>query len=365
MKTSTTTICWLMIAAIGTTNQAGSIPFSQLVSSPDVTLDMGGQLAGGSSLITHLAGGATGVSEFAALPRIVNLDAYHLLTSGDALFSVDSNVSVGGITIGPADVIRHNGGSYSVEFSTTSHGVPPGVNLDALTADAQGNLVMSFDTAIELGGIDARRSDLVLYDGATFTRVFHGTAEGVPTGLGLDAVHRLLPGEVLLLSFDGSGEIDGQRFDDDDVMRFDPQSGDWQLAWAGDEQLTPWLGANLDALFAGVAGAGWVSESLRLNKMQGESISLSWDPSCSPDDSDYAVYEGELGDFATHVPIDQEFCTTNGLTQTTFTPQPDSRYYLVVPQTAVGEGSYGATSGGTPRSVGFINCAPQLMDICE
>ena len=34
-------------------------------------------------------------------------------------------------------------------------------------------------------------------------------------------------------------------------------------------------------------------------KAEGGQITLSWAPSCLPDDVDYEIYEGSLGDFTT------------------------------------------------------------------
>ena len=50
---------------------------------------------------------------------------------------------------------------------------------------------------------------------------------------------------------------------------------------------------------------------LTLNQMPGGDIHLSWGSSCGPQETDYAVYEGILGDFTTHTPV---LCSTGGLT---------------------------------------------------
>ena len=76
-------------------------------------------------------------------------------------------------------------------------------------------------------------------------------------------------------------------------------------------------------------------------------LELSWGRSCRPSDSDYAVYEGLLGNFTSHAP---RLCSTGGATSVTLTPASDSRYYLVVPLSPDGaEGSYGTASDGNQR----------------
>jgi probable HAF family extracellular repeat protein len=91
-------------------------------------------------------------------------------------------------------------------------------------------------------------------------------------------------------------------------------------------------------------------------------LELSWGHSCRSGDSDYAVYEGLLGNFTSHAP---RLCSTGGATSVTLTPASDNRYYLVVPQSPDGaEGSYGTASGGDQRSPSVNSCHPQVFTAC-
>lgn len=73
---------------------------------------------------------------------------------------------------------------------------------------------------------------------------------------------------------------------------------------------------------------------------------LTWDDSCLAADDDYAVYEGVLGDFTSHAPVQ---CSTGGATSATITPAAGGTFYLVVPHNGVYEGSYGVDSAGAER----------------
>jgi hypothetical protein len=79
-------------------------------------------------------------------------------------------------------------------------------------------------------------------------------------------------------------------------------------------------------------------------------LQLSWGSSCGAAAADYAVYEGQMGAWSSHVPL---ACTTNGATSATLSPGEGGRYYLVVALTGGVEGSYGMDSTGEdrPRSV--------------
>jgi hypothetical protein len=93
----------------------------------------------------------------------------------------------------------------------------------------------------------------------------------------------------------------------------------------------------------------------------GSQVALSWDASCSFGGDDYAVYEGSLGDFASHAPVT---CSTGGERTLTFMPGSGSRYHLVVPRNAEVEGSYGTHSSGAERPVGSPACAPWEIGGC-
>ena len=93
-------------------------------------------------------------------------------------------------------------------------------------------------------------------------------------------------------------------------------------------------------------------------------IRLAWAASCVASDSDYAVYEGLLGDFASHVPVTDSSCTTDGMLSLTIVPSAGDRYYLVVPRGDMREGSYGVDSDGGPRPPSQAACLQQLVEIC-
>jgi len=101
---------------------------------------------------------------------------------------------------------------------------------------------------------------------------------------------------------------------------------------------------------------------LQIAKAAGGNLTLSWGASCSPDDTDYEVYEGALGTFATSVP---RACSTAGATSTTFAPASGNRFYLVVPRDAWSEGSYGRKGDGTERPQPPAACRPQGTGACS
>jgi len=98
------------------------------------------------------------------------------------------------------------------------------------------------------------------------------------------------------------------------------------------------------------------------------SISLSWGPSCSGSDNDYAVLEGDLvtlnasGTY-THVPVGG-LCSSAGVTSATFDAAGGGRYYLIVPTDGSTEGSYGVDSSSTERPASTAPCLTQSLGNC-
>ena len=82
---------------------------------------------------------------------------------------------------------------------------------------------------------------------------------------------------------------------------------------------------------------------------------VDWGPSCMGTDTDFAVYEGPLGDFTAHVPVS---CSTGGLTSATISPSAGSTYYLIVPNDHYYEGRYGSSSSGVAIPAGPTRCYP-------
>jgi hypothetical protein len=106
---------------------------------------------------------------------------------------------------------------------------------------------------------------------------------------------------------------------------------------------------------------GWPGPPLRVLPAGPDELLLEWEPSCVPEDLDYEIYEGALGDYTSHV---ARTCSTGGMTSWTFLPEPGSRYFLVVPGNFEMEGSYGRDSLDEERPQGSAVCLTQWVGSC-
>lgn len=161
-------------------------------------------------------------------PPPAEIRAFHRISTGEFLFVLDTSVSVGSATFRAGEVLHAQAGSVSSEFEPVSAGLPRGVEVDAVTRH-NGNLVLSFDTDINWGGIFFADEDPIEFYGTTPSTALDGSSVGIASSADTDAAHRT--GNGWALSFDSPGELGGIRFHDQDVLAIDPGTGSWSLAY--------------------------------------------------------------------------------------------------------------------------------------
>jgi hypothetical protein len=211
-----------LLAVLSLTGLAWNEARSQTLEySPDITVDLSGVTVADEDVVTDNLMGIVVPMNLGTLPEAADVDAYQRLGNGDQLFSLDvASELPGSLSVTPADVVRFDGSSYTLEFDASAVGVPDGVDVDAVAVDGSGNLVLSFDVTVDLGGgLVVADEDLVSFDGVSFALLFDGSAEGVAEYLDLDGISIGSLGS-LLMSFDTTGEVGGWWFDDDTVMRY-------------------------------------------------------------------------------------------------------------------------------------------------
>lgn len=221
-----------------------------VVVSPDITLQLAGLLAADEDAASDDLASNVVLQDIGEIPANADLAVYHLLDNDDRLLAFDITVELpGGLIAQPRDVVRYDGVNYSIVFDGSAEGIPAGVRLDALGADADGDLLMSFDTTLALSGTTVADEDVVEFDGANFTLLFDGSAAGVPAGADLDALHFDVASGHLFLSFDVGGVVGGTNFNDEDLLEHDPVGDAWSLAYDGSAEHPAWVAGDLDAAF--------------------------------------------------------------------------------------------------------------------
>jgi len=217
-----------LVAASGVA--VAATPIDVASSSPDVTIDVGGTVYADEDVAVDDLGGMSMAEDLGGLVPDSAVDAFHREYGGDRLFSLETTLSLpGSVVAGPEDVVRWDGSAYTLELDGTAEGVPSGVGIDAVSRDRDGELLVSFDVSVSLDGTTFADEDIASFSGGLFTMLMDGSAEGVDVALDLDGLHRYPWSRALAVSFDGSGSVGGVAFDDEDVVEL-ATDGSWSLA---------------------------------------------------------------------------------------------------------------------------------------
>jgi hypothetical protein len=220
-------------------------PVTSVDASPDITVNLSGATYDDKAVAIDDYLTTTSAS-LGSLPHASDLDGYHLLGNGDQLLSFDVTVDLpGGVTADPEDVVLYDGGSYSVFFDGSLAGVPSGADVDSITSEIP-DLVISFDTTVELGANIYDDEDLVRYTGGVFSLLFDGSAHGLAPSVDLDGAHVLPTNGHLVLSFDTSGTVGGLNFDDEDALEYDGNA--WEILYDGSAEHAGWVAGDINAL---------------------------------------------------------------------------------------------------------------------
>jgi hypothetical protein len=251
--------CLALLCAVAPAHAGG--PISSLSASPDVTTDLAGSVFRARDVVDDDLAGTLTPADLGALPAGSNVVGYHVESNGDRLLAFDDTVSLpGNVVAETRDVVRYDGTTFALVLDGSLEGLPVGVGIDAITRAASGQLVLSFDTTVNLGPITAADEDLVHWSTGGHSLAFDGSSPPlpVPAQLDLDAAHGLDDGR-LLLSFDTTGTFAGFPFHDEDLLEFDPATGDWSLAFDASEAVASWPPhTDLDAV--ALPEPGWLPQ---------------------------------------------------------------------------------------------------------
>lgn len=345
-------VVWLVLVGGGRSALAAPISYYLAVDVPTI---LSGQDVVPSQIAT-LSGGAYAIE--AALDPSISIGALHRRPDGTWLLSPEAPITIGLDTWEPRDVVSFDGVVYTTLLSGAALGIPADARIDALMEDPVVGVVVSFDVPVMLAGIDRAPSDLVALPG--FALYWDSAAWGIPDGVNVAGAD-LEPSGALVVTFDAPFDGGGTDYLPGQLVSV---AGATLASFALDPG---WPAGTVMRDFSFLPAAGTVPDGslvpgtpLMATKAPGR-VELAWAASCNPADADYAVYEGTLGDFASHQPAQ---CSTSGATTAALPASVGSSYYLVVPRNAQAEGSYGVATAGAERPPSPAACLPQQVATC-
>lgn len=259
----------LLLASLVAPLSAASQPV--VSASPDVTIALGpGEVVTRDEAVAaDNQLGIVALQGLGAIPDSADVTGFADAGAGKVYFSLDTTVELPGRVVArPADVISWNGADHGLAFESASHGIPSGVQVDAIGVTATGGLLLSFDTDVALpGGLAVADEDLVRFDGGVFALALDGSAVGIDRALDVDGAQDV--GGGYLVSFDTAGSVGGVTFQDEDILRV--VGGTWTMAFDASAADADWGPADLDALQVPEPGglAGFAAGLLVLARIGG------------------------------------------------------------------------------------------------
>lgn len=149
-----------------------------------------------------------------ALPAGTAVDATHRRDAGDWLISVSEPAPLGGVFYDPRDIVRYDGSTFTLLFNGAAAGIPAVANVDAvfLQGGDAGDLILSFDVPVTIGGAAYEPADLVRYHAGAFSLYFDASAATPPIPPSANLVEADERGGKLLLSFDVPTKLGSTTF---------------------------------------------------------------------------------------------------------------------------------------------------------
>lgn len=182
-----------------------------------------------------------------------DVDAFHRFDDGSMLIStVASGRTLGGLTFNDGDLVRYfpNSNNASIYFISESSFAST-ADIDAVSIDAAGNIILSTLAGNTLGGLTYTDGDLIQYDpNSGIATLLIAEADLFDDGDGnIAGVHALDDGTYLLSFADTTETISGTSFNDGDVVYYDPV-GDTASLYFSEALFTDGANAHsVDAVF--------------------------------------------------------------------------------------------------------------------
>ncbi len=135
----------------------------------------------------------------AGLAPEVNVDAVYIESESPQIFqfSLGEASEISGVgVVYKNDILRYNNGTIGVwSQGNEGWGISKSANLDALTKNPDtGDYVFSLDIEDTIGGTTFKKGDLINFSGSSFTKFFDSAAYGLDPSVNIDAIDNIQGG---------------------------------------------------------------------------------------------------------------------------------------------------------------------------
>ena len=154
----------------------------------------------------------------------MNIDALSIVGANTVVFSLDEDAFLPGVgLVADEDLVSFNGTTFGIWWDGSAYGLPPEVNLDAVHVISPTEFLFSLEEDAVLPGVGlVADEDIIRFSGGTFSMELDGSAIGIHPEADVDAIS-ILPNTMPLtyiLSLDSANLIGGSLYDDADLIAY-------------------------------------------------------------------------------------------------------------------------------------------------
>ncbi len=174
-----------------------------------------------------------------------DIDAAHVLDTGNIVLSTVAGETLGGLTFGKGDLVEYDPTTDTATLLLDENLFSsPQPNIDAAYVLANGNIILSTTGNATIGGLGFGRDDLIEYNPTTDVATLFFDGNLFSGNEDIDAVY-LLTGGNIVLSTVGAATLGGLSFGPGDLAEYNPTTSTATLYFDGSNFASS---ANIDAV---------------------------------------------------------------------------------------------------------------------
>jgi len=150
-----------------------------------------------------------------------DVDATHVLPSGNIILSTSGGATLSGLTFRDGDLVEYNPLSNSATLFFSEDNFSGNEDIDAVYVRDNGNIILSTENTATLGGLTFRDGDLAEYNPTSNTATLFFNENNFSGGADINGTHLLSSGNILITT-DNTETLGGLTFTDGSIAEYDP-----------------------------------------------------------------------------------------------------------------------------------------------
>lgn len=185
---------------------------------------------------------------FNELASSSNLDAVHVLETGNIILSTTASTTLSGLSFDAGDLVEYNPTTDTATLYFDQDLFSQAENIDAVYIFDNGNILLSTADSATLGGLSFGGCDLAEYNPTTDTATLYFDGSLFGSSENIDAVHIFSNGNILLSTV-GDATLGGMTFGAADLAEYNPTTDVATLYFDGSLFSGPGASPNIDAVY--------------------------------------------------------------------------------------------------------------------